>query len=437
MSKSSFKIRLSFVSIIILIVFISSKDFCQQNSKANLNNIKLLMIDGKYREAIKDLDSLITIDSANVQALYFLGLNYESISNYNKAASVLKSAAKYKPDDTQLLLSLGSNYFSAGLINDADTVLSKAFSLDSSSSQIQLILGKVYMAQKKWDNAAAIYARLIEGDSSNSYFFEQMAKCETQLGNADSAISNYMIANKLNPQNINTTLDLSYLLYLQKGYSQAIKVVEAGLKFYPFSIDLWKRKGDIYISVPDYDNAMNSYYYALVRGDSTADNLKNIGICLYWRGQNTKSTNDYESALNFLNHSIDLDSKDAATFFYLGAVYKARGDYKQSLENFIKASNLLKNDFLANTYIQIAAVYQLDEKYNDALEYYRDALRESPANKSILFYIAVIYDKLKSSKSAENFYAKFLSDSNGADKKLIDYAKNRVEELKNNKSLKR
>ncbi len=430
------KIQLSYSNLLFLFLILSVSNFCQQNSKGNLNNIKLLMIDGKYREAIKDLDSLINIDSTNVQALYYLGLNYESISNYNKAASVLKSAVKYKPDDTKLLLSVGGNCFSAGLITDAETVLSKAFSLDSTSSQIQLILGKVYMTQKKWDKAAAIYTRLIEGDSSNSYFFEQMAKCETQLGNVDSAISNYMIANKLNPQNINTTLDLSYLLYLQKSYSQAIKVVEAGLKFYPYSIDLWKRKGDIYISIPDYDNAMNSYYFALVRGDSTADNLKNIGICLYWRGQNTKSTNDYESALNFLNHSVDLDSKDATTFFYLGAVYKALGDYKQSLENFIKASTLLKNDFLANTYIQIAAVYQLDKKYNDALEYYKDALQESPANKSILFYMAVIYDKLKSSKSAQNFYAKFLSDSNGADKKLIDYAQKRVSELKNNKSLK-
>ncbi len=118
-------------------------------------------------------------------------------------------------------------------------------------------------------------------------------------------------------------------------------------------------------------------------------------------------------------------------------MYKALGNYKKSLENFIKASALLKSDFLANTYIQIAAVYQLDGKYNDALDYYRDALRESPANKSILFYMAVIYDKLKSIKSAENFYNKFLADSNGADKKLIDYAKERIVKLKNFKSLKR
>lgn len=431
------KIQLSYSKLLFLFLILSVSNFCQENSKGNLNNIKLLMIDGKYREAIKNLDSLINIDSTNVQALYYLGLNYESISNYNKAASVLKSAVKYKPDDTKLLLSLGSNCFSAGLINDAETVLSKAFSLDSTNSQIQIILGKVYVTQKKWDNAAAIYARLIEGDSSNSYFFEQMAKCETQLGNINTAITNYQIANLLNPGNMNTTLELSYLLYLQKQYYTAIQVVDAGLVYYPNAISLWERKGDIYIKIPDYNNALDSYYKALTRGDTSADNLKNIGICFYWRGQNTSSKNDYESAINFLEHSTEIDSNDATTFFYLGAANKGLGKYKQSLDNFIRASALLKNDFLSNTYIQIAAVYQLDEKYNDALEYYRDALRESPANKSILFYLAVIYDKLKSSRTAQNFYNKFLIDSNGADKKLIDYAKNRVEELKNNKSLKR
>ena len=106
------------------------------------------------------------------------------------------------------------------------------------------------------------------------------------------------------------------------------------------------------------------------------------------------------------------------------------------MENFTKAAALLKNDFLSNTFTQIGAVYQLDDKYYDALEYYRYALLENPSNISILFYIAVIQDKLKNVKYALNFYNKFLAGSNGADKKLIAYAKKRVSELKNNKTVK-
>ncbi|MCL5030134.1 MAG: tetratricopeptide repeat protein [Bacteroidetes bacterium] len=390
------------------------------------------MIDGKYREAIKDLDSLITIDSANVQALYFLGLNYESISNYNKAASVLKSAVKYKPDDAKLLLSVGSNCFSAGLITDAETVLSKAFSLDSTSSQIQLILGKVYMNEKKWDDAASIYPRLIKSDSTNSYFYEQLAQCRSNQGNAKEAIRSYQIANKLNPKNQNTILNLSYLLFLNEQLDSAIAVVNAGLVFYPRSTVLLNNLGDFYLNLkkPDYDRAIMSYLSAFHYGDSSSTVLKDIGICLYWK-------KDYSSSINFLEHSEELDPKVANTFFYLGASYKGIGKYKNALENYNKAASLLRDNFLANTLVQIGAIHQIEGKYHKALEFYKDAFKESQFDKSPLFYIAAIYDKLKDEKLAVNYYEQYLFVSKNQDKKLIDYAQKRVSELKNNKSLKR
>lgn len=428
------RIRFNFLPIFFLIVIVTVSNYCQVNPGENLDGIKLLMIDGKYSESIKELNSIIEKDSANVQALYYLGLNYESISSFDKAAAALSSAVLLKPDDIRLLLSLGSNYFSAGLINNADTVLSKAFLLDSTAKQIQLMLGKVYMSEKKWDAAKSIYTRLIKSDSSNSYFFEQISKSEEQLGNLTEAVAGYKIANSLNPKNINTILELSYLLYLQNQFKPAIKIVDSGLTYYPNSISLLERKGDIYLKISDYDRALDSYYSALTLGDSSSDNLKNIGICFYWRGQKSLSNSDYLSAINFLNHSIESNSKDATAFFYLGAVYKAQDKHKESVENFIQASALLKNEFLADTYTQIGAVYQLDGKYNYALEYYKDALRENPSNKSLLFYIAAVYDKLKNTKYALTFYNRFLSGSNSADKKLIEFAKNKILELKDKNS---
>ena len=257
------KIQLKFSQLFFLIVVLTVSNFCQSRSADNLNAIKLLMIDGKYPEAIKNLKSIIENDSSNVEALYYLGLNYESMSRYVDASNVLQKAVKYKANDTKLLLSLGTNYFSAGLINDAETVLSKAFLLDSTNSQIQIILGRVFMNGKKWDKAASLYSKLIKCDSANSYFYEQTAKCEEQLGNINEAIANYKTANSLNPRNMNTTLELSYLLYLQNQFKEATQVVDSGLNYYPNSISLWERKGDINIKIQDYNSALASYYRAL------------------------------------------------------------------------------------------------------------------------------------------------------------------------------
>ena len=422
--------KLHYILVLFAAAALTFDTFCQTNADSSFNKIKALMIEGRYREAIGELNSIIQNDSSNTTALYYLGLNYEAVSDFYKAASMLKKAVWYKPDDTRLLYSLGDNYFSAGLIIQADTVLSKAFLLDSTSSQIQILLGKVLMNEKKWKEASSIYKKLIDSDSSNSYFFEQAAKCQSQLGNIEQAITFYSMAILFNPKNINTTLDLSYLLYLQKQYYTAIQIVDEGLKYYRFFPSLYERKADIYMKMEDYAGAVVNYNAALAYGDSSADNLKNIGISLYWKGQKETTSSDFHSAVNFLEHSAEKNSKDAVTYFYLGALYKDFKVYNKSLDYFIKASDLLKDEFLANTYVQIGAVYQLEEKYRDALNYYQDALGENPADKSTLFYIGNSYNKLKNKRSAVYYFKKFIQESPHGDKKLLGYAKGIIDSSK-------
>ncbi len=422
--------KLQYILALLLTAFLAAQASCQSNEDGGIKKIKALMIDGKYRNAIDELNSIILKDSADTEALYYLGLNYQALSDFYKAASVLQKAVEYKPYDTRLLYSLGDNYFSSGLINQADTVLSKAFSLDSTGNEVQILLGKVLMNKQKWNKAASIYLKLIDEDSSNSYFYEKEAKCQSELDNIEPAITYYSRANLLNPKNINTSLELSYLLYLQKQYDTAIKVVNDGLKYYRFKPSLYKRKADIYMKMEDYAGAVSNYYFAFANGDSSAENLKNIGISLYWEGQKDNTLDELQSAVNFLEHSAEKNNKDAVTFFYLGALYKNFKEYKKSLDNFMHASDLLKDSFLENTYVQIGAVYQLENKYKDALDYYQDALRENPSDKSTLFYIGNSYDKLKQKRMAVYYFKKFIKEDPNGDKKLLGFASGRLEALK-------
>lgn len=404
--------------------------FCQSNSWIEIKEAKAFMIDGNYQDAISILNSLILNDSSNTDALYYLGLNFQALSNFNKAAGILYQAVRIKPNDSKLLYSLGDNYFSSGLINQADTVLTKANSIDPGNIDIQILLAKVLINEKQWLNAASIYSLLIAKDTSNSYFYEQAAKCQSEFGNIDQAISLYITANRLNPRNLNTTLELSYLLYLKKKYYPAIMVVNNGLKYYGLTAILYSRKADIYMKLEDYTEAVVNYNAALFYGDTSAENYKNIGISLYWKGLEETTANDFHSAINFLEHSAEINPKDAVTYFYLGALYKGFKEYSKSLNYFIKASEILKDPFLGNTYVQIGAVYQLEGKFKNALENYQYALQENPSDKSTLFYIGNSYDKLKNNKMALFYFKKFIKESPNGDKKLLVFAKSRIEALK-------
>ena len=166
---------------ITFVIIILPAGYLLAQEDGGLEKAKLLMVEGKHSDAIKELNLIVMKDPQNVDALFYLSANYQALSDYLKAAVVLETAVRLKPNNPQLLTALGGNYFSAGLISEADTVLSKAVKLDSAGTQIKLILGKVYMNEKKWDKAAAIYSKLITTDSTNSYFMSSLVIADHRL----------------------------------------------------------------------------------------------------------------------------------------------------------------------------------------------------------------------------------------------------------------
>jgi tetratricopeptide (TPR) repeat protein len=203
----------------------------------------------------------------------------------------------------------------------------------------------------------------------------------------------------------------------------ALNVLDNSLKYYRCSTSLLKWKGDIYFNISKYDSALYCYHGAIICGDSSGSILKSMGICLYW-------SKKYSSAINFLEHSIELDPKDYVAYFYLGASYKAQNKLDKAMINFKTADTLLQNTFLSNIYNQIGSVYQQQGKYKEAMEYYKAALKENLLDKSNIFYLAAMFDKLKNQKAALNYYKLYLRDSSNQDGKLIDYANKRISELK-------
>jgi len=421
-----YKLRAEVIKVVFLCISVCFSSFSQEQTDNFSNHIKSLMIDGKYKIAVQELDSILQRDTSNTNACYLLGLNYEALADYVKAVKFLSIAVRIQPNNEKFLESLGGNYYSSGLITEADTVLSRAFLLDSTSTHIQILLGEVYMNEKKWAEAGKIYSGLIAKDSGNSFFYQQLAQCYSNLGNSGEAVKYNRVAHSLNPQNLKIIIDLTYLFYIQDQLQEALDILSNGLKYYQRSPVLWKWEGDVYFKKNDFDSALNSYHRSFYCGDSSANILKSMGICLY-------QTQKYSYAVNFLEHSIELDPKDFITFFYLGASYKALNKLDRALYNFEIADTLLQNDFHSNVYMQMGAVYQVQNKYKKALDCYKDALRENPSDRSGIFYLAAISDKLKNYNDAQKYYKMFLDNPENPDKKLLDFAKQRMGELKNQK----
>ncbi len=408
---------------VIFLLFCDPFVHAQNSQPDNFNKAKLLMMEGKYSQSIEMLQKLLINEPDSADIYYYLSLNYQALSNFQKASSALEKALNLNPEDANIMTLLGNDYYSAGRVSDADSILSKAFLLDSTNVQILIALGKVFMHEHYWGKAEDIYKKLVKLDSSNSFYYTQQAKCETALKDWENAIINFQIAHRLNPLNQNTVIELSQLYILGKKFISAMRIIDDGLKYYPLSPAMWTKKGDIYFKMKNYREAISGYQKSISCGDSSEINFRNIGISYYWIGE-------YDTSIVFLNHAVKLNDKDPNAYFYMGTSYKGLKRYSEAIENLSKAAKLQQNDFLAEAFIQIAATYYAQKNYPKALKYYQDALRENPDKKEVIFYLAVVYDHYYADKTvAIKYYQMFLSTMKNADKKLIGYATDRINAL--------
>ncbi len=408
---------------IILILLIQYKSLAQYNNTSRLDSAKALLTEEKYDDSINLLNIILIDDSTNINAYYYLSVCYQDVSNFQKAAQALYNALLYKPDDIKIMVSLGNDLIASGRLSEANEILSKALTLDSTNSLILIPLGKVLMQKHNWAEAIKIYNRLIKIDSSNSYYYEQAGKCSSLLDDKDDAIVFYQIAHRLNPMNEQTVLELSQLYFSKSQLYSAMRIIDDGLAVYPSSSGMWSMRGKIYFGMKEYTDAIKSYKSSIQLGDSSLTNFKDIGICNYYSG-------DYDSSISYLNTAIKIKKDDPASFFYLGSSYKELKNYDAAIENLSTAKDLLKNDFTAEVYTQLGATYYSTKNYRKALSYYKDALREKPNKIELYFYLAVVYEHYYKDKStAINYYQKFLADSSKTDKKLVSYAKERLNNL--------
>jgi len=404
-------------------LLLNSTILAQNTNSARLDTVKILMMEEKYKISLAVLDSVLENDSTNAAAYYYKGLCYQELSNYQKASEALIKASFYKPDDINLMVSTGNNLMASGRISQAEDILFKALLLDSSNTKACLSLGKIYMQEQKWEKALKIYNILLTEDSTNSFYYVQAAKCNSSIGNIDEAIIDYQIAHKLNKFNIHTIMELSYLYYMQDKLISAIRIVNDGLAVYPASAEIWTRKGDVLLKMKKYPEAIICYGNSIKFGDSSLTNYRNMGICYYW-------TDMYDSAVTKLKAAIKINDKDPSAYFYLGASYKNLNDYEKAIKNFLAAADHLKNNLLSEIYTQLGASYYSKNKCREVIKYYKEALEENPQKAEINFYLAAAYEHFYEDKSvAINYYKKFLDDSVKVDKKLVNYAEERVKAL--------
>ncbi|MCL5045002.1 MAG: tetratricopeptide repeat protein [Deltaproteobacteria bacterium] len=119
-------------------------------------------------QAVKLLWQAIEIDPTLRQAYMYLGLYYNSRSDFDKVIEVYSKLIKYRPNEINAYLNIGEAYmsFNPAKLDEALTYYQKAYELDAHSSFAALRIGEILADQGKRDEAVR-YLTQASADAAN------------------------------------------------------------------------------------------------------------------------------------------------------------------------------------------------------------------------------------------------------------------------------
>lgn len=386
-----------------------------------LQEARALIAEANHAESAALLES-VPQDSLSPRGCFLLGLCYQSLLQHHRALEMFGRADTLDPE---VQAAIGRSLELLGQVDEARSHYLTAYRIDSTDQAIAISLARLYADAQHWKPVHDIYLRLLELDPDNPFLHAQLGVAYHGLDSTEASIIHLQTSFRLNPKSVKVALQLSSVYMKARQHISARRVLEQVLAIKPHLPAPWIRLGEIALTEETYDVAEESFRNAMACGDSSAANLRNLGVSLYL-------LNRYDEAESYLLRSFKADSTDGMNAFYLGMVRQQEENWDESLMYLNKAADLMGQEMVAEIYSQIAADYDRMNRDDEALQTYRLVRTLAPKKREVLFHLAALYDNyLKDSKRALSFYEQFLTQLEDGDlPQMKSYADVRIREIR-------
>mmetsp|Transcript_3896 Transcript_3896/g.7182 ORF Transcript_3896/g.7182 Transcript_3896/m.7182 type:complete len:509 (+) Transcript_3896:138-1664(+) len=110
-------------------------------------------------------------------------------------------------------------------------------------------------------------------------------------------------------------------------------------------------------------------------------NIKQVARSLYLLGKK-------HAALDIYRDALTIDKRDWEVYHNLGLCHMELKEYPKAIESFESANAIQAHD---STYMQIGKILVLQNKYEEAVEIYEEALENSPENAELLTTLGLLF----------------------------------------------
>jgi len=278
-----------------------------------------LLQQGKYDEAISQLQALASQNPNLAGLAHELGAAYYKQGSYMKGAEYLKQAIQENPQDSEAVQLLGLSYYLSGRPADAIPLLEKVQSwYPSANVDASYILGHCYIQTRNYPQARVAFSRMFDvgPDSAASYLFTSRMLLRQEFDPVSEEYAQKAIA--LDPK-----LPLAHYLlgelYLYKSrIPEAISEFQKEMAINPVHAATYYKLADADSRIQKFDDAERLLQRSIWLDPTSTGPYILMGKVLEKKGE-------FDLAVRALQRAIAMDPNNSITHHLLGQAYRDLG----------------------------------------------------------------------------------------------------------------
>jgi len=302
----------------------TSDNSARSSSESEFANARKLMQEGRYDDAITQLQQVAAANPNTPHLQHELGMAYYKKGEFLKATEYFKQAVKNDPKDDEAVQLLGISYYLAGRPAEAIPYLEKVQTwYPSANVDAAYILGVCYIQSKDYDRARGAFARMfaVKPDSAASYLFTARMLLRQEYDPVAEEYAQKAIS--LDPK-----LPLAHFLlgelYLYKSrLPEAITEFEQELSLNPAHAAAYYKLADAEIRAQKFDDAERLLQRSIWLDSTSTGPYILLGKVLEKKGE-------YALAVRALQRAAAMDPNNAIPHHLLGQAYRDLGQTEQA-----------------------------------------------------------------------------------------------------------
>ena len=278
-----------------------------------------LMQEGKYDEALSQLQALATQNPKLAGLSHELGAAYYKKGDYLKATGYLKQAVEENPKDSEAVQLLGLSYYLAGRPNEAIPFLEKVQTWYSFANvDAAYILGVCYIQAKNYPQARNAFARMFDvpADSAASYLFTARMLLRQEFDPIAEEYAQKAVA--LDPKLPMAHFLLGELYLYKSRIPEAITEFEKEKAINPAHAPTYYKLADAYSRIQKFDDAERLLQRSIWLDATSTGPYILMGKVLEKKGE-------FDLAVRALQRAVAMDPNNSITHHLLGQAYRDLG----------------------------------------------------------------------------------------------------------------